>query len=71
MGPELPGDHTLPAGGYKDAQCRLKRQVARFRLFGYDQNGNVVQEITAADGEITWTVHLATTTGTTTSQMDQ
>jgi hypothetical protein len=61
IGPELPGDHTPPAGGYKDVQCRLKRQAARFRLFGYDQNGVVVQEITAADAQITWTVHLANT----------
>jgi hypothetical protein len=61
IGPELVGDRTPPAGGYKDAQCRLKRQAARFRLFGYDQNGVLVQEITAADAAIVWTVHLANT----------
>jgi hypothetical protein len=59
IGPEIPLDHTMPAGGYKDASCRVKRQAARFRLYGYDQNGNVVQELTAADADITWTVHLA------------
>lgn len=58
IGPEIPLDHTAPAGGYKDASCRVKRQAARFRLFGYDNNGNLVQELTAADADITWTVEL-------------
>lgn len=58
VGPETPLDHTPPAGGYKDSACRVKRQAARFRLFGYDSSGNVVQELTAADADITWTVHL-------------
>jgi len=58
IGPEIPLDHTQPAGGYKDSACRVKRQAARFRLFGYDNNGNVVKELTSADADITWTVHL-------------
>jgi hypothetical protein len=58
IGPEIPLDHSAPAGGYKDAACRVKRQAARFRLFGYDVNGNVVKELTAADADISWTVEL-------------
>ncbi len=58
IGPEIPGDHTIPPGGYKDAQCRIKRQAARFRLFAYDQYGTLVKEITSADGAVSWTVHL-------------
>lgn len=58
IGPEIPLDHTPPAGGYKDSLCRVKRQAARFRLFGYDNTGAVVQELTAADADITWTVQL-------------
>lgn len=58
IGPEIPGKYDAPPGGYKDAQCRVKRQAARFRIFGYDQNGALVQELTAADAEIEWTVHL-------------
>ena len=58
IGPEIPLDHTAPAGGYKDASCRVKRQAGRFRLFGYDNSGNVVKELTAADADITWTVEL-------------
>jgi hypothetical protein len=56
VGPERPWDRSAPAGGYKDALCRVKRQAARFRVFGYD-NG-VPTELTAANATIEWTVHL-------------
>ncbi len=59
IGPEKPGDRTPPAGGYKDAAGRVKRQAARFRVFGYDEQGQLVKEITDADATISWTVHLA------------
>ncbi|HEY0393048.1 MAG TPA: LodA/GoxA family CTQ-dependent oxidase [Candidatus Elarobacter sp.] len=61
IGPELPYPVAAPDGGYKDAQGRLKRQAAQFRIYGYDAGGNVVAEITAADAEITWTAHVANT----------
>lgn len=59
VGPERPGDSSAPPSGYRDAQARIKRQAARFRLFGYSADGKVVRELTARDAEITWTVHLA------------
>src|SRR5437899_1181096 len=59
IGPEKPGVHRRPNGGYKDKQGRIKRQAARFRLFGYDKNGKLVKEITAKDATISWTAHLA------------
>ncbi len=59
IGPERRWDRTPPEGGYKDALCRVKRQAARFRIFGYDEKGNMVKEITAADAKIEWTVALA------------
>ncbi len=59
VGPELPGDHRRPKGGYRDAQGRIKRQAARFRLFGYDKKGKLVGEVTAKHAKITWTAHLA------------
>jgi hypothetical protein len=73
LGPETAGPHPLPAGGFKDGEGRMKRQAARFRLFGYDAEGNVVRELTS-DGaetgsgternvEIAWTVHLANAKG--------
>ena len=57
IGPERRWDRAAPAGGYKDSQCRIKRQAARFRLFAYHDVGPPT-EITAADGDISWTVHL-------------
>ena len=59
IGPELPGINNPPVGGYKDNQMRVKRQAARFRIFEYDEDGKVVKEITTADADIKWTVHLA------------
>lgn len=71
VGPEAPGvppslnrpdaPHD-PNGGYKDDQGRIKRQGARFRIYEHtlDDAGATVQvrEITAADAQIEWEVHL-------------
>jgi len=60
VGPEVPGHAPDPGGSsYKDAQGRIKRQAARFRLYGLDASGAVVREITSAEAEVAWTVHLA------------
>ena len=61
LGPETAGPHPVPRDGFKDGAGRIKRQAARFRLYGLDGDGQVVREITAADAEITWQVHLANT----------
>ena len=39
IGPERVGETSAPEGGFKDAQGRIKRQAARFRIFGYDATG--------------------------------
>jgi hypothetical protein len=59
IGPEVPYPTDPPNGGYKDASGRLKRQAARFRVYGYDDDGNVVRELTADDADIKWSVHVA------------
>jgi len=59
VGPEVPGQTSDPPGGFKDGQGRVKRQAARFRVFGYDSHDHVVAELTSTEAEITWTVHLA------------
>jgi len=70
IGPERPGRQVPPPPGdghprgqhptgYKDGAGRIRRQAARFRIFGYDEDHELVQELTAADADITWTVHLA------------
>jgi len=55
----VPGPQPAPDGGYKDSAGRMKRQAVRFRIFGLNADGDVVRELTAADADITWTVHLA------------
>jgi len=59
IGPELPYPTPQQLGFYKDSQGKLKRQAALFRLYAYDANGRVLGEVTATDGEIAWTVHVA------------
>lgn len=59
FGPEIPGGHPIAPGGYKDASGAMKRQAARFRIFGLDARGRVVRELTADDAQIQWSVHLA------------
>ena len=59
MGPEVPGVTPNLDGSYKDEQGRIKRQAARFRIFGLNASGQVVKELGADDAAITWTVHLA------------
>jgi hypothetical protein len=70
VGPEAPGvpvslagpsEPAGQSGKYKDGQQRIKRQGARFRIFEYRHaagHPTTVREITAADAEITWEVHL-------------
>ena len=59
IGPEVPYPVAPPDGGYRDDQGRLKRQAARFRIYGYDKDGQVVGELTAPDAQIEWQVHIA------------
>jgi hypothetical protein len=61
LGPEVAGPHPVPADGFKDAAGRIKRQAARFRLYGLDRDGQVIAEVTAEDADIRWSVHLANT----------
>src|SRR6202521_3621424 len=58
IGPETP--EPPPAGtAYRDASGALKRQAARFRIYGYNAAGEVVRELTADSASIRWTVHVA------------
>lgn len=60
IGPEVPHGAAPPTGGYKDSSGALKRQAARFRIYGYDAAGAVVKEMLPSDtAKITWTVHVA------------
>ena len=72
IGPEAPGvppslhkpdAPPSPNGTYKDRQGRIKRQGVRFRIYEYTHDdANVlvqVREITSAEAQIDWEVHLA------------
>jgi hypothetical protein len=59
IGPEVAEPASTPAGAVKDAAGALKRQAARFRIYGYDAAGKVVAELTADNAELTWTALVA------------
>src|SRR6266542_62696 len=72
VGPEVPGLQSSlnkpdappsPNETYKDKKGRIKRQGARFRIYEYTLNDartpTKIREITAADAQIQWEVHLA------------
>jgi hypothetical protein len=58
VGPEVPGTVIVPTIGYKDPKGRVRRQAARFRVFGWE-DGVFMGEMTAPAVNITWTVELA------------
>jgi hypothetical protein len=60
LAPEVPGLVTEPPGGYKQTADRVKKQVQRFRVYGFDEQGRVVRELGPAD-DVRWTVHVANT----------
>ena len=57
-GPEVSYPTPAAPGFYRDAIGALKRQAARFRIYGYNAAGAVVAELTTANASITWSVHL-------------
>ena len=70
IGPEAPGVVVDPGGtggpgpgggSYRDDEMKLKRQAQRYRIYGYDAQGNVVAELNAGSSNvrgITWRVHV-------------
>ena len=59
VGPEVTEPAPEKPGFYRDATGALKRQAARFRIYGYNAAGEVVGELTADTADIRWTVHVA------------
>jgi hypothetical protein len=61
IGPEDPGrpPHKESGFSFRDSRGRIKRQAARFRIFGFDSSGHVIRELTSDEAEITWSVTLA------------
>ncbi|SFV14967.1 hypothetical protein SAMN02799631_05991 [Methylobacterium sp. 174MFSha1.1] len=61
LGPEVPDPLPWPPGFYRDPTGALKREAARFRVYGLNQAGTIVRELTGSDAEVAWTVRLANT----------
>jgi hypothetical protein len=61
LAPEIPGLSPEPEGGFKDGQRKIKKQAQRFRVYGFDEQGRVVREVTSTTDQITWHVKLANT----------
>jgi hypothetical protein len=59
IGPEVVKPPATLASQMRDAAGAIKRQAARFRIYGYNAAGEVVGEINADNASIRWTVHLA------------
>jgi len=58
-GPEVTEPAPQEPGFYRDSSGALKRQAARFRIYGYNAAGEVVRELTPGWADIRWTVHVA------------
>jgi hypothetical protein len=61
VGPEVPDPPRLAAGSYRDKAGALKRQAARFRIYGVNAAGEIVRELSGegTGAKITWHVELA------------
>ena len=59
VGPEVLEPLPEPPNFYRDPTGALKRQAARFAIYGYNAAGQVVSELTANNANVKWTVHLA------------
>src|SRR5262245_40142587 len=60
VGPEVPGSVVAPPCVIRDAECRIKRQAAIFRLFEPNADGTFSEIIADATPSITWSVRLRT-----------
>lgn len=61
VGPETDRPPPIAPGDMKDPTGALRREAARFRIYGYNAAGEAVAELTAQTAEIEWTVHVANT----------
>jgi hypothetical protein len=59
IAPEVSDPQPTKAGQSHDAVGALKRQAARFRIYGYNAAGEIVRELTSENSEIIWEVELA------------
>ncbi len=58
IGPEVTDPPLTWAGENRDSTGAIKRQAARFRIYGYNAAGEIVGELTSNNADIHWTAHL-------------
>ncbi len=60
-GPELPDEPPKAPGFYRNSGGQIKRQAARFRVYGYNEKNEVVREIKHGEENaiVKWHTHLA------------
>ncbi|MBK0417219.1 LodA/GoxA family CTQ-dependent oxidase [Chromobacterium haemolyticum] len=61
FGPEVPDPAPAAPGFYRDESGALKREAARFRIYGFNAADEVVAELNADNADIQWAVTLANT----------
>ena len=61
IGPEVPEPAPQAPGFYRDASGSIKREAARFRVYGFNAAGEVVAELNADNAEVQWAATLANT----------
>ncbi|WP_051711508.1 LodA/GoxA family CTQ-dependent oxidase [Andreprevotia chitinilytica] len=61
FGPEVPEPAPAVPGSYRDDTGAIKREAARFRIYGFNAAGEVVAELTADNADIQWAATLANT----------
>lgn len=60
IGPETPDKLVeREQQNFKDSHGRVLRQAARFRIFAFNRNNQVIRELTSAEATIEWSVELA------------
>jgi len=63
IGPETPGIPPAPQNGlYKDSEQKVKPMSSRFRVYGYNADGEAIMELNMNTPGVTaleWTVHMA------------
>ncbi|MFJ2689426.1 LodA/GoxA family CTQ-dependent oxidase [Pseudomonas sp. NPDC087336] len=59
LAPQVPFPAPRKAGSSHDDNGQLKREAVEFRVYGYDEDGQVIAELNSDNAEVTWTVHVA------------
>lgn len=59
IGPEVIDPKNEDLGFYRDKHGKLKRQAARFRIYGLNAKGEAVKELSAKNAQIEWGIHVA------------